>query len=85
MDDPIVWHTYRSAAKLVGRSERTIKNWRIWGMPMSWQIIDGQRTRVVRQDVLQEHFRKHLAASPVHQYRMRRYLTELATNGGSAG
>jgi hypothetical protein len=65
------WHTYRSAAKRVGRSERTIRYWRQWGMPMEWQVIDGQRTRVVREDILLRHFRQHLAKSPVHQYRMR--------------
>ncbi|MGN7968154.1 hypothetical protein [Microbacterium sp. 22296] len=65
------WHTYKTAAKRVGRTEKTIANWRRWGMPMEWHVIDGQRTRVVREDVLLKHFRLHLAQSPAHQYRMR--------------
>lgn len=40
-------------------------------MPMGWQVIEGQRTRVVREDVLLKHLRLHLAQSPVHQHRMR--------------
>jgi hypothetical protein len=67
----VTWHTYRTAAKRVGRCEKTIANWRRWGMPMSWKVIEGQRTRVVREDVLLKHFRLHLAQSPVHQYRLR--------------
>lgn len=67
----VKWHTYRSAAARVNRSERTIRYWRQWGMPMEWRLIDGQRTRVVRDDVLLKHLRLHLAQSPVHQYRMR--------------
>jgi hypothetical protein len=67
----VKWHTYRSAAKRVGRSVRTIRYWREWGMPMSWKVIGGQRTRVVREDVLLKHFRQHLKNSPVHQYRLR--------------
>ncbi|MFN3948655.1 hypothetical protein [Microbacterium sp.] len=67
----VKWLTYRTAAARVGRTERTIRNWRIWGMPMEWRTIEGQRTRVVREDVLLEHFRLRLAQSPTHQYRMR--------------
>lgn len=67
----VKWHTYRTAAARVGRTERTIRNWRIWGMQMEWRTIEGQRTRVVREDVLLQHFRLHLAQSPAHQYRMR--------------
>lgn len=68
---PSTWHTYRSAAKRVGRSVRTIQHWREWGMPMGWQVIDSQRARVVREDILLKHFRLHLKNNPVHQNRMR--------------
>ncbi|WP_431795657.1 hypothetical protein [Microbacterium enclense] len=67
----VKWHTYKTAAKRVGRAERTIRHWRLQGMPMGWQTIDGQRTRVVREDILLRHFRLHLAQSPIHQQRMR--------------
>ncbi len=67
----VKWHTYRSAAARVNRSERTIRYWRQWGMPMDWRLIDGQRARVVREDVLLKHFRLHLTQSPVHRYRLR--------------
>lgn len=70
----VKWHTYRSAAARVNRSERTIRYWRQWGMPMEWRLIDGQRARVVREDVLLKHLRLHLAQSPVHQYRLRAAL-----------
>ena len=69
-----VWHTYRSAAKRVGRSERTIRYWRQWGMPMSWATVDGQRARVVREDILLSFWRDHMNADPVHQQRLRRTL-----------
>lgn len=67
----VKWHTYKTAARRVDRSERTIRYWRQWGMPMSWKVIDGQRTRVVQEAVLLKHLRLHLAQSPAHQYRMR--------------
>lgn len=70
-DDGFTWHTYRSAAKRVGRGVSTIANWRRWGMPMEWRTVEGQRARVVREDVLLAHFRQHLTAWPAHQYRMR--------------
>lgn len=65
------WYTYRAAARRVERSARTIRHWREWGMPMGWKVIDGQRTRVVRGDILLQHFRMHLKNSPVHQNRLR--------------
>lgn len=67
----VTWHTYRTAARKVHRCERTIRRWRSMGMPMEWRMIEGQRTRVVREDVLQAWFRQTLVNSPVHQYRMR--------------
>jgi len=41
-------------------------------MPMSWGIRNGQRVRLVREDVLLAHFRARLMADPVHQLKMRK-------------
>jgi hypothetical protein len=40
-------------------------------MELGWQTIEGQRTRVVREDVLLRTFRMHLKNDPIHQQRMR--------------
>lgn len=66
--------TYKEAAKTVRRSVRAIKRWRSNGMPMSWEVRDGQRVRVVDKAVLQEWLRARLRAWPPHQYRMRKIL-----------
>lgn len=63
--------TYRQAAALVGRSPRTIRYWRLRGMPMGWDTRDGQKVRVVEKTVLQAWFRQRLRNDPVHQQRMR--------------
>lgn len=39
---------------------------------MSWQLIDGQRTRVVREDVLLAWWRDAMDNSPVHQLRVKK-------------
>ncbi|MFS0851993.1 hypothetical protein [Microbacterium sp. 179-I 3D4 NHS] len=65
------WFTYAEAAKRVKRCHRTIRRWHSIGMPMEWKIIEGQRTRVVREDILLAFFRQTLQNSPVHQYRLR--------------
>lgn len=57
-------------------SERTIRNWAAWGMPMQWRMIEGQRTRVVEVEVLLKFWRERMAASPVHFYRMRKRIAE---------
>lgn len=64
--------TYREAARTVRRSVFTIKRWRRSGMPMSWEQRDGQRVRVVDEDVLFATLRDRLDAWPSHQYRLRR-------------
>ena len=64
--------TYREAARRVDRSVRTVRRWRKRGMPMSWGIRNGQRVRLVREDVLLAHFRARLMADPVHQLKMRK-------------
>jgi phage terminase Nu1 subunit (DNA packaging protein) len=67
-------YTYREAADRVERSVRTINRWRRSGMPMSWEIRDGQRVRVVAEDTLLKWYRSRLAAWPPHRYRMRRIV-----------
>lgn len=68
--------SYRQAARRVHRSVRAIKRWRAQGMPMTWDIRDGQRLRVVDEQVLLAWWRDRLTAWPPHQYRMRKLLAE---------
>lgn len=71
------WLTYAEAARRVGRSKRNILRWRTEGMPMEWHVYDdGQRCRVVDDEVLLKWFRERLNNSPVHQYRMRAMARE---------
>ena len=71
------WLSYTEAAHRVGRSDRIIRKWRRDGMAMSWRVgADGQRERVVREDVLLAWFRDRLKASPAHYYRMRALARE---------
>lgn len=65
--------TYREAAVRVGRSVRTLWRWRRNGMPMSWDVRDGQRVRVVDERVLLAWWRERLRNDPVHQLRMRKH------------
>lgn len=44
------------------------------GMVMGWEVIDGQRTRVVREDVLLAWWRDTMDSNPVHQLRLRKRL-----------
>lgn len=60
------WFTYRGAARRVGRSVRTIKQWRREGMPMQHDQ-DGRRI-VNRTDLLAE-YRRRLRNWPIHQQR----------------
>lgn len=64
--------TYRQAARRVHRSTLTIKRWRRNGMPMGWDVQDGQRVRVVDEATLLAWLRRTLMNNPVHQQRMRR-------------
>jgi hypothetical protein len=64
--------TYREAAARVHRSVRTLWRWRKHGLEMGWDVRDGQRVRVVREDVLLAYWRARLMADPVHQLRMRK-------------
>lgn len=72
----VLWHTYRTAAARVNRSERAIRLWGQGGMPMDWQVIEGQRTRVVREDVLLATWRAKMRDNPAHQNRLARARRE---------
>lgn len=63
--------TYREAARRVYRSIKTVKRWRRNGMPMSWDVRNGQRVRVVDEAILLAWWRGRLLADPVHLARMR--------------
>lgn len=77
LEAPTTWLSYIEAARRVGRSDRIIRRWRRDGMSMSWRVgADGQRERVVREDVLLAWWRDRLKASPVHYYRMRALALE---------
>ncbi|MDQ1217996.1 hypothetical protein [Microbacterium arborescens] len=63
-----IWLNYAQAAKRVGRSHRCIRMWQRQGMPMQWRTSpNGQRERIVDQDVLLAWFRDKLRANPAHQ------------------
>lgn len=64
-------YTYKEAAARVGRSVRSINRWRRGGMPMTWEIRDGQRVRVVEEAILLKWFRERLESWPAHQWKMR--------------
>lgn len=68
--------TYREAAKVAHRSVITIKRWRRNGMPMSWQVREGQRHRVVDEAVLKQWWRERMIADPVWQARLRKMRRE---------
>lgn len=63
--------TYREAAKRVHRTKRCIEYWRARGMVMSWAVRDGQRVRVVEEDVLLAWWRDRMRNDPAHRYRLR--------------
>ncbi|WZH38765.1 MAG: hypothetical protein PIR02_08840 [Microbacterium enclense] len=72
----VKWHTYKSAAERVNRSERAIRLWGQAGMPMDWQVIDGQRTRVVREDILLKTWQQKMRDNPAHQNKLARKRRE---------
>lgn len=63
--------SYREAAKKVHRTKRCIEYWRARGMEMGWDTRDGQRVRVVDEDVLLAWWRERLKNDPAHRYRLR--------------
>jgi len=70
-DEPPRWLSYREAARRVHRRPRTIRYWRQRGMTMSWEIRDGQRTRVVREDILLAWWRDRMKNNPIWQQKLR--------------
>ena len=68
--------SYRQAARRVGRSMRAIRYWRARGMPMGWEMRDGQMMRVVEEAVLLDWFRQRITNDPVYQIRLRKRLAE---------
>ncbi|GAA4762477.1 hypothetical protein [Microbacterium gilvum] len=72
-----MWLTYRQAAARVDRSRRTIRRWRLNGMPMTY---DAHGRRVVAEEVLLAWYRARLIADPIHQARMKaRQKQEMGT------
>lgn len=72
LEDQTKWLTYAEAARRVGRTDRNIRRWRREGMPMGWHVYDdGQRCRVVDEEVLLAWWRDRMNNSPVHFYRLR--------------
>lgn len=63
--------SYREAAKKVHRTKRCIEYWRARGMVMGWAVRDGQRIRVVDEEVLLAWWRERLKNDPAHRYRLR--------------
>lgn len=60
--------TFRQASQLLGCTIRTLHNWKTAGMRTT---LNDRGRRVVREDELRKHHRRHLLANPVHQNRMR--------------
>ncbi len=76
MDGEKQWLTKKQAAKRVGMSLRTIHNWRLEGMPMPLQMVEGQRMRVVDEDVLLAFWRDRMQTTAWHFYRVRKRLAD---------
>jgi hypothetical protein len=70
MADDVRELTYREAAARVHRSIRTLWRWRKHGLQMGWGIRDGQRVRLVREDVLLAYWRARMLADPVYRLRV---------------
>lgn len=68
--------TYRQAARRVHRSVRAVRYWRARGMPMSWEIREGQQVRVVEESVLLAWWRERMKNDPVYQINLRKRLAE---------
>lgn len=75
--------TYREAARIVHRSTRTVRYWRQHGMPMEWEMREGQLVRVVDEDLLRAWWRDRLEAWPTQRWRLRAKLAALAAERDS--
>lgn len=74
--------TYREASKLVGRSRRTLRHWRLNGLPMTWGTRNGQTVRLVEITALRKYARERLRNDPIVQQRIR---AEIARERGAQG
>ncbi|WP_176697186.1 hypothetical protein [Microbacterium sp. 3J1] len=63
--------SYREAAHRVRRARRTIRYWKLQGMPMSWELRGGQMVRVVDEDTLIAWWVERMDNDPVWQNRIR--------------
>lgn len=63
--------SYREAARRVRRARRTIRYWKLQGMPMGWELREGQMVRVVDEDVLIAWWVARMDNDPVWQNRLR--------------
>ena len=55
---------------------RAVRYWRARGMPMSWEIREGQKVRVVEESVLLAWWRERMKNDPVYQINLRKRLAE---------
>ncbi|KRD51946.1 hypothetical protein [Microbacterium sp. Root280D1] len=70
--------SYRESAARVRRAFNTIRHWRRQGMPMGWELRDGQMVRVVDEDVLLAWWRDRMDNDPVWQNRIRAKIRDQA-------
>lgn len=66
--------TLREAARRVMRSELTVQRWQAAWMVTGWKVIEGQRARVVGEDVVLAWWRDRLDAWPAHRYLLRKAM-----------
>ncbi|WP_127818247.1 WhiB family transcriptional regulator [Microbacterium sp. CPCC 204701] len=71
-----VWLDYKEAAARVRSSEAIVRRWAAAGMPMVWGERNGQRARLVDEQVLLTWWREKLKTAPVAYYRRRRRARE---------
>ena len=67
------WYTYEQAARRVSRNVRTIKKWRVRGMPMS---TDEHGRRIVRRDDLLAWWRQAMSRDNANRHASLRLAIE---------
>lgn len=65
------WLTYKQAAVRVKSTDRTVRRWVRDGLPSRTNVIAGQATVVIREDLLLAHWRERMANETVHQAKLR--------------
>ncbi|WP_136055996.1 hypothetical protein [Microbacterium sp. K24] len=63
--------SYREAAHRLRRARRTIRYWKLQGMPRGCELRDGQMVRVVDKDIFLPWWRDRMDNDPVWQNRIR--------------